>query len=87
MDNHAVVTSDEWVAARKKLLAAEKEFTRVRDRLSEQRRALPWERVEKGYVFDGEGGKKTLPDLFDGRPQLIVYHFMFDPEWDAGCLS
>jgi predicted dithiol-disulfide oxidoreductase (DUF899 family) len=87
MEQRAVVTNDEWVTARKELLAAEKEFTRARDRLSERRRALPWEPVEKEYVFDGESGTKTLSDLFDGRSQLIVYHFMFDPEWDAGCKS
>jgi len=87
MDKHAVVTNEEWVTARKGLLAAEKEFTRARDQLSQRRRDLPWAPVEKEYVLEGEAGAKTLSDLFDGRPQLIVYHFMFDPDWDAGCKS
>ena len=69
----------------KALLAKEKELTRLRDELSRQRRELPWERVEKEYVFDGPSGKETLADLFDGRSQLVVYHFMFTPDWDAGC--
>ena len=82
-----VVSRDEWVAARRAFLAKEKEFTRARDRLSEERRALPWVRVEKGYVFDGPEGKETLADLFVGKSQLLVYHFMYDPSWDAGCKS
>ena len=85
MQNHKVVSHDEWLAARKQFLAKEKEFTRLRDQLSEERRELPWERVDKNYVFDGPGGKETLAQLFDGRSQLVVYHFMFDPDWDAGC--
>ena len=85
MQNHKVVSHDEWLAARKQLLAKEKEFTRLRDQLSQERRELPWERVDKNYVFDGPGGKETLAQLFDGRSQLVVYHFMFDPDWDAGC--
>lgn len=76
-----------WLKARMELLAQEKEFTRARDRLSEARRALPWIRVETPYVFDGPGGKETLTELFDRRGQLIVYHFMFDPGWQAGCKS
>jgi predicted dithiol-disulfide oxidoreductase (DUF899 family) len=84
---HRVVSHDEWIKARKQFLAEEKEFTRIRDSLSQKRRELPWERVEKDYVFDGQGGKETLAQLFAGRSQLIVYHFMFDPEWDAGCPS
>jgi predicted dithiol-disulfide oxidoreductase (DUF899 family) len=80
-----VVSHKEWLAARTALLAKEKEFTRLRDELSQQRRELPWEAVTKTYVFDGPIGKQTLPELFDGRSQLIVYHFMFDPSWDAGC--
>jgi predicted dithiol-disulfide oxidoreductase (DUF899 family) len=80
-----VVSSKEWLAARKRLLAKEKAFTRKRDQLSAARRALPWEAVTKQYVFEGRGGKKTLARLFDGRSQLIVYHFMFHPDWDAGC--
>src|ERR687888_220685 len=82
-----MVDHDEWLAERKRLLAEEKEFTRRRDELSRQRRELPWERVEKEYVFEGPEGRRTLQELFDGRSQLVVYHFMFDPEWDEGCKS
>ncbi len=85
MTDHAVVGHDDWVAARTALLAREKEFTRMRDEVSRQRRELPWEAVEKEYVFEGPRGSETLRDLFDGRSQLIVYHFMFAPEDDAGC--
>jgi predicted dithiol-disulfide oxidoreductase (DUF899 family) len=85
MGNHPVLSPQEWQAARIDLLAAEKEFTRARDRLTRQRRDLPWERVTKEYVFAGEDGPASLPDLFAGRHQLIVYHFMFDPDWDEGC--
>jgi predicted dithiol-disulfide oxidoreductase (DUF899 family) len=87
MKSHPIASHEEWTEARKQLLAKEKEFTRLRDQLSQQRRDLPWERVEKSYVFDGPSGKPTLSDLFEGRHQLIVYHFMFDPSWDAGCKS
>jgi predicted dithiol-disulfide oxidoreductase (DUF899 family) len=80
-----VVAHDEWLEARKALLAKEKEFTRLRDELSQERRDLPWEAVDKDYVFDGPKGKQTLSELFDGRSQLVVYHFMFDPEADEGC--
>jgi predicted dithiol-disulfide oxidoreductase (DUF899 family) len=83
----ALVPPAEWLAARKELLRKEKEFSRLRDELSRQRRALPRERVEKKYVFDGPGGKETIADLFGGRSQLIVYHFMFGPEWKEGCPS
>jgi predicted dithiol-disulfide oxidoreductase (DUF899 family) len=84
---HQVVQHDEWVEARKSLLAREKEFTRQRDLLSEERRGLPWERVDKQYVFDGPDGEQSLTDLFDGRSQLVVYHFMFAPDdaWDEAC--
>ena len=82
-----VVAHDEWLAERKEFLAMEKEFTRMRDELSRQRRELPWERVEKEYVFEGARGRTTLAELFDGRSQLVVYHFMFDPDWDEGCKS
>ena len=82
-----VVPQTEWLAARKELLSKEKKFTRLRDELSRQRRELPWEKVEKQYVFDGPGGKETLADLFGGRSQLIVYHFMFGPGWEQGCPS
>ena len=81
------VSHAEWIEARKKLLAKEKEFTRLRDELSRQRRELPWERVEKRYVFEGPRGQETFPDLFDHRSQLIIYHFMFGPGWSEGCPS
>ena len=77
---HKVVSHDEWVAARKKHLATEKEFTHMRDQLSRERRELPWELVDKDYTFEGESGKVSLHDLFDGRSQLVVYHAMFNPE-------
>jgi predicted dithiol-disulfide oxidoreductase (DUF899 family) len=82
---HQVVTRERWIEARRKLLDEEKAFTRARDELAALRRALPWEKVEKDYVFEGAEGKKTLSQLFDGRSQLIVYHFMFGPDWKAGC--
>jgi len=87
MDNHKVVSRSEWIDARKRLLTEEKAFTRARDRLSQQRRDLPWERVEKEYLFESPTGKESLPQLFDGKTQLIVYHFMFDPSWKEGCKS
>jgi predicted dithiol-disulfide oxidoreductase (DUF899 family) len=80
-----IVSQDEWLAARTTFLEKEKEFTRLRDRLSAERRELPWVRVEKQYMFDGPRGRETLPDLFRGRGQLIVYHFMFAPNWEEGC--
>jgi predicted dithiol-disulfide oxidoreductase (DUF899 family) len=80
-----VVSRKDWLAARKSLLSKEKKFTRLRDQLSKERRQLPWVKVDKDYVFDGPEGKETLLELFDGRSQLIVYHFMFGPDWDAGC--
>jgi predicted dithiol-disulfide oxidoreductase (DUF899 family) len=85
--NPKAVSHTEWLAARKQLLTKEKEFTRQRDELSRLRRALPWERVEQQYAFEGAGGKETLADLFDGRSQLITYHFMFGPGWKEGCPS
>jgi predicted dithiol-disulfide oxidoreductase (DUF899 family) len=85
LDGHRVVSREEWLTARTALLTAEKEFTRRRDDLSRQRRELPWVKVEKSYVFDAPAGKVSLADLFGTRSQLIVYHFMFDPEWDEGC--
>jgi predicted dithiol-disulfide oxidoreductase (DUF899 family) len=85
MAEHKIVSHDEWIAARKQFLTKEKEFTRVRDRLSEERRELPWERVDKTYVFEGPEGNEALPQLFDSCSQLTVYHFMFGPDWDAGC--
>jgi predicted dithiol-disulfide oxidoreductase (DUF899 family) len=82
-----VVTRQEWLIARKKLLAKEKEFTRQRDAISAQLRELPWVRVDKEYVFDTAAGKKTLADLFEGRSQLVVYHFMLGPGWKEGCVG
>jgi predicted dithiol-disulfide oxidoreductase (DUF899 family) len=84
---HKIVSRDEWIAARKAHLAREKELTRLRDRLSAERRALPWVKVEKEYVFDTPEGKKTLADLFGGRSQLVVRHFMFSPDWEEGCVG
>jgi len=83
--DHAVVSQEQWLEARKELLAKEKELTKARDRLSAERRALPWVKVDKNYVFDGPASKEMFGDLFDGRGQLIIYHFMFGPDWQAGC--
>jgi predicted dithiol-disulfide oxidoreductase (DUF899 family) len=85
VNNHKVVSSNEWLEARKQLLREEKEFTRLRDQLSRQRRELPWVKVEKNYVFDGVDGKKTLAGLFEGKSQLVIYHFMFGPAWERPC--
>ena len=82
---HKIVSELEWLAARKELLAAEKEFDRQRDALSARRRELPWLRVQKGYLFDGPDGKQSLSDLFRCKSQLIVYHFMLGPGWKEGC--
>jgi predicted dithiol-disulfide oxidoreductase (DUF899 family) len=82
-----VVSEVEWLVAREDLLTREKELTRLRDEVSRHRRELPWVTVKKHYVFDGPNGKETLRDLFDGRSQLIVYHFMFGPDWEEGCKS
>ncbi|MCJ7996198.1 thioredoxin family protein [Rhizobium cremeum] len=82
---HPVVSREEWLEARRALLLKEKEATRLRDRLNAERLALPWVEVEKDYVFDTPSGPKTLAGLFDGRSQLIVYHFMLGPDWEAGC--
>jgi predicted dithiol-disulfide oxidoreductase (DUF899 family) len=87
MERHKVVSRDKWIEARKQLLAKEKEFTRLRDQLSAERRALPWTRVEKNYVFEGPNGEETLADLFEDRSQLVVYHFMYGPDWQAPCKS
>ncbi|MGA3309316.1 MAG: thioredoxin family protein [Xanthobacteraceae bacterium] len=87
MEPHKIVSHDEWLAARKAHLADEKAFTRARDALSRKRRELPWEKVDKSYVFDGANGKETLADLFGGKSQLIVYHFMLGPDWKEGCPS
>jgi predicted dithiol-disulfide oxidoreductase (DUF899 family) len=85
MTDHSVVSREEWAAARDDLLAREKEHTRLGDELARQRRELPWVRVEKEYRFDTDDGEKALDELFDGRSQLLVYHFMFGPSYHAGC--
>jgi predicted dithiol-disulfide oxidoreductase (DUF899 family) len=82
---HKVVTREQWLTARKALLNKEKKFTRLGDQLSRQRRDLPWVEVDKEYVFNGPGGRETLAELFDGKCQLLVYHFMFGPGWKEGC--
>ncbi len=82
-----VVSRDEWLVARKRLLALEKEFTRQRDALSAERRRLPMTEVSQDYAFEDRDGRASLPDLFEGRSQLLIYHFMFDPDWDEGCES
>ena len=85
--SHKVVSHAEWIAARKDFLAKEKDFTHLRDEISRQRQELPWEKVEKNYVFEGPNGKVSLAELFGTKSQLIVYHFMFGPEWKEGCPS
>jgi predicted dithiol-disulfide oxidoreductase (DUF899 family) len=85
--DHQVVSQDQWIEARKALLAKEKEFTRERDALSKERRDLPWVKVEKDYRFQTAEGEKSLSELFGGRSQLVVYHFMFGPDWDSPCKS
>jgi predicted dithiol-disulfide oxidoreductase (DUF899 family) len=87
IENPKIVSRDEWLAARKKLLAKERQLTRERDAIAAERRQLPWVKVEKNYAFDSPAGKKTLADLFDSKSQLIVYHFMFGPDWKEGCPS
>lgn len=87
MEAHKIVSREDWIAARQALLAKEKELTRLRDKLSGERRALPWVKVEKTYVFDGPQGKETLAELFDGRSQLVVQHFMLGPGWKEGCVG
>ena len=86
LEDHKIVSENEWIEARKALLKKEKELTILGDQLNQQRRELPWKEVNKEYVFEGPNGKQTLRELFDGRSQLIVYHFMFDPSWEAACL-
>src|SRR5262249_47283868 len=85
--DHKIVSHDDWLAARRDLLAAEREFTHQRDALTRRRMAMPWERVEKDYRFDTPSGTCTLAQLFDGRSQLLVYHFMLGPDWEEGCKS
>jgi predicted dithiol-disulfide oxidoreductase (DUF899 family) len=86
-ESHRVVSRDEWVAERKALLAHEKELTRLRDQIARERRALPWVRIDKNYVFDAPEGRRTLAELFEGRHQLLVQHFMLAPGWEQGCRS
>jgi predicted dithiol-disulfide oxidoreductase (DUF899 family) len=85
--NHPVVSSDRWIAERKKLLAREKELTHLHDQIAEARRALPWVRIDKNYVVDSPQGRRTLAELFEGRRQLLVQHFMLGPGWEQGCPS
>ena len=87
MQHHPVVSHDEWITARQARLNKEKEFTRLRDEFSQQRRHLPWKRVDKEYVFEGPKGTEILAQRFAGKSQLIAYHFMFAPDWDVGCPS
>ncbi len=84
---HELVTREEWLRRRRELLDAEKQVTRLNDDVARQRRELPWVRIDKQYRFDTEAGPATLPDLFRGRTQLVIYHFMFGPDWDEGCPS
>jgi predicted dithiol-disulfide oxidoreductase (DUF899 family) len=84
---HQIVSREQWTAARQQLLAEEKQLTRLRDQVAAQRRELPWVKVDKTYVFDGPNGRETLADLFDGRSQLVVRHFMFAPGWGEGCIG
>ncbi len=87
MEPHEIVSREEWTIARKALLAKEKTLTRLQDQLNDERRELPWVRVDKEYVFDTRDGRRTLAALFDGRSQLFVYHFMFAPGWEQGCVG
>jgi predicted dithiol-disulfide oxidoreductase (DUF899 family) len=87
MTDHRIVSQEDWLDARKTLLAMEKDFTRLRDELSQSRRDLPWVKVTKDYVFETPSGRQTLAQLFAGRSQLVIYHFMFAPDWQEGCRS
>jgi predicted dithiol-disulfide oxidoreductase (DUF899 family) len=87
ISEHSIVSQEKWLQRRKELLSKEKELTRLRDRLNAERRELPWVRVEKNYVFDAPGGKVSLKELFAGTSQLVIYHFMFGPDWNEGCPS
>src|SRR4030095_12357603 len=87
LSEHEIVSPEEWLVARKDLLSNEKQLTRLRDKLAAERRALPWVEIDKEYVFDTPEGKVTLADLFAGRSQLVIYHFMFGPDWQEGCPS
>jgi predicted dithiol-disulfide oxidoreductase (DUF899 family) len=87
LEHHPVVPRDQWLIARTEFLKEEKEFTRLRDKINARRRDLPWVRIEKNYIFQGPNGSQTLADLFEGRSQLLVKHFMFAPGWNAGCVG
>lgn len=87
MKPNTIVSQEDWLIARKQLLKKEKEFTRLRDELSAERRQLPWVKVDKDYAFDGENGQESLVDLFGDKSQLMIYHFMLGPDWDEGCPS
>lgn len=87
MPNHKVVSQDEWVNARVDFMAKEKAFTRQREQLAEARRQLPWVKIDKSYVFEGDSGNVSLGDLFNGKSQLVIYHFMFGEDWEEGCKS
>ncbi len=86
-ENHRIVSREQWIAERKTLLAREKELTRLRDQIAAERRALPWVHIDKSYIFETPEGRRTLADLFDGRRQLLVQHFMLAPDWEQGCPS
>jgi predicted dithiol-disulfide oxidoreductase (DUF899 family) len=87
MTGHEIVAEQDWLAARRKLLAREKELTELQEKVAAERRALPWVKVEKTYTFETPDGRKTLSDLFDGRSQLVVYHFMYGPQMKTGCVG
>lgn len=87
MTSHTVVSQENWLTARKELLVKEKEFTRLRDQLSAERRELPWVKVDKDYIFEGVEGEQSLAELFDNKSQLMIYHFMLGPDWEEGCPS
>ncbi len=87
MPQRNIVSEEAWLEARKAHLAKEKEFTRLRDELTRERQQLPWVKVDKEYIFEGPYGKESLADLFDGKKQLLIYHFMFGPDWEEGCPS
>ncbi len=87
MQDHPVISREDWLVARRALLVREKEETHLRDAVNAERLALPWVRVEEAYSFETPAGARSLADLFDGRSQLLVYHFMLGPDWDAGCVG
>src|SRR5712671_861425 len=87
ISEHPILSREEWLPLRKELLRKEKELTRLRDSLNAERRALPWIRIKENYIFEAPEGKVSLTDLFAGRSQLVIYHFMFGPDWEEGCPS